>query len=172
MLAALREAEVALAEGEVPVGCVFVRGESVLARGHNRTKATRDATRHAELVAADSLGLDAAQTLAGSELYVTCEPCIMCAHALRLLGVRKVVYGCRNERFGGAGSVLALHATPSAALPGAPYECVAGVMAAEAIALFHRFFATANPHAPLSKRRCDAETDPEEAPLKLQRTTE
>jgi tRNA-specific adenosine deaminase 2 len=73
------------------------------------------ATRHAELEAIDTLlaahgGDAAAAGFACCELYVTCEPCIMCAAALSLLKLRRVVYGCANDRFGGCGSVLDVHA--------------------------------------------------------------
>ena len=91
---ALGEARAALVQGEVPVGCVLVRGERIVARGHNRANALRDATRHAELVAIDALlsrpqdgQSDAARTLEGCELFVTCEPCVMCAAAIGMCSV-------------------------------------------------------------------------------------
>ena len=93
MALAEEEAKKALEEGEVPVGCVMVRGGVVIARGHNKTNERMDATRHAEMVAIDSLveeggdDLRARQLLAGCTLYVTCEPCIMCASALAMLGL-------------------------------------------------------------------------------------
>ena len=111
MRLALAEGRRALGEREVPVGCVLVSGGAVLAAGANRTNAEMNATRHAELVAADvvlrRLGrAEGAAALAGCELFVTVEPCIMCASALQQLGVRRVVFGCRNDRFGGCGTVL------------------------------------------------------------------
>ena len=109
---ALREAEVALAASEVPVGCVYVHPErGVVMRGHNRTVASCNNTRHAELEAADRFLLGGGElcALAESTLYVTVEPCIMCAFGLRQLGVRRVVFGCRNDKFGGCGSVLSVH---------------------------------------------------------------
>jgi len=95
--AAEAEAENALNRNEVPVGCVFVRDSFIVARGHNLTNIEMDATRHAEMVAVDKL-FDMAgdshknsdscpQLLAGCTLYVTCEPCIMCAAAIGMLGV-------------------------------------------------------------------------------------
>ena len=85
---AFEEAEIAFKEGEVPVGCVFVDCEgNALCKGHNLTKATKNATTHAELVAIESLGLAERDKLRGATLYVTCEPCIMCAAALRLVGI-------------------------------------------------------------------------------------
>jgi tRNA-specific adenosine deaminase 2 len=100
---AFHQARLALEEGEVPVGCVFVKDNSVVSAAHNKTTATRDATQHCELVAA------AGKDVEGSELYVTVEPCIMCAEALRVLRVTRVWYGCSNSRFGGNGSILSLH---------------------------------------------------------------
>lgn len=85
--------------------------------------------------------------LSGSDLFVTCEPCIMCAEALRLVGVRRVFFGCRNERFGGNGSVLSVHkgGDPN----GHPcYEVQGGIKGDEAVALFKRFFSSENPDAP------------------------
>lgn len=106
----------ALADDEVPVGCVFVdsRDDRVIARGRNTVNATHNATRHAELNCIDDIhdsrpdwsrkDLDALWP--HLDVYVTVEPCIMCAAALSLVGVRVVYYGCANQRFGGCGSVL------------------------------------------------------------------
>jgi tRNA(Arg) A34 adenosine deaminase TadA len=115
---ALAEAALALAEREVPVGCVFARADgSPLARAHNRTNALFSPLMHAEVVALHALveGLprDARDVagalralLADATLYVTVEPCIMCADALLRAGVRRVVYGCSNDKFGGCGTVV------------------------------------------------------------------
>ena len=105
MRAALEQAQLAMENGEVPVGCVFVKENQILARAYNATNRTKNATQHCELVAIAEAG----ETLEGSDLYVTCEPCIMCAEALKLVGVQRVFFGCYNERFGGTGSILALH---------------------------------------------------------------
>ncbi|KAG0588701.1 hypothetical protein KC19_2G262900 [Ceratodon purpureus] len=111
----------ALARLEVPVGCVIVKDGEVIGRGSNRTNETRNATRHAEMEAIDMVLCLWQQSLTAHsdnvstegfqqcDLYVTCEPCIMCASALSLLGFRKVYYGCGNDRFGGCGSVLDIH---------------------------------------------------------------
>lgn len=115
---ALSEARAALRRLEVPVGCVIVRGGSALAVGSNRTNAARDSTRHAEMEALDALlqreepsgPAHARQLFRECTLVVTCEPCIMCAAGLSLLGLTRVVYGCSNQRFGGCGSVLAVDA--------------------------------------------------------------
>ena len=114
MRLALGQARAALSLGEVPVGCVIVRAERVVSAGHNLANTRMDATCHAELVAveklaAESVGGSRRRLLEGCELYVTCEPCVMCAAALGMLGVERVVMGCCNPVFGGAGSVLSLH---------------------------------------------------------------
>ena len=110
----------------MPVGVVFVHRQPqaagaaavstpcprVLAAAHNATNRTKNGTRHAELVAIDDVLLRQrlpATVLAGCDVYVTCEPCIMCAGALALVRVRRVVFGCRNDRFGGCGSILSVH---------------------------------------------------------------
>ena len=157
----------ALESREVPVGCVFVAGSRVLARAHNATNATYDATRHAEMVALDAIvslvrGDEALSArpllervqgfLADATVFVTVEPCIMCAAALRRAGVGRVVYGCGNDKFGGAGTVLdILRGGAAAGAPAAP--CVtAGVCRDEAVALLKRFYARANPVAPSPKQ--------------------
>ena len=110
MRLALEQATVALHEGEVPVGCVFVDAASgdVLFHGHNLTSATRNATQHAEVVAIDACyrARGSVEPLRGSALFVTVEPCIMCSAALQAVGVGRAVFGCRNDKFGGCGTVL------------------------------------------------------------------
>ena len=118
MRAALVEAEGALNRWEVPVGCVVVRDGEVIATGSNRTNELRNGTRHAEFEAIDAIlarpEVNDDASAAGfdrCDLYVTCEPCIMCAGALSLLGFRSVTFGCGNDKFGGNGSILAVHET-------------------------------------------------------------
>jgi tRNA(adenine34) deaminase len=105
MTLALREAEAARADGEVPVGCVVVRGEQVIGRGRNRTEALQDPTAHAEIVAlsaaANTLGN---WRLTGATVYITLEPCLMCCGALVLARPDRVVYGTRDPKFGCLGS--------------------------------------------------------------------
>ncbi|CAI5505981.1 unnamed protein product, partial [Closterium sp. Naga37s-1] len=247
------KAEAALTRLEVPVGCVIVHNNKVVAAGSNRTNETRNATRHAEMEAVDSLleslspgqvneclgaidppraastngaangtetrgsqgsagerererleeGRDIAeredgqeekeierttgregedeaeerqgrerddwedgrdeeerygrllQVVGGSELFVTCEPCIMCAGALSLLGLTRVFYGCPNDRFGGCGSVLSVHAkgcrpcppfSSSTVMAGSQLQCEGGILASEAVDLFRRFYEQGNPN--------------------------
>ena len=99
MRAALEQAELARRQGEVPVGAVFVVYGVEVARGANATNAAMDATRHAELVAVDAaLEERRAVDWRNATLYVTCEPCIMCAAALSQLGLRRCFFGCSNEK--------------------------------------------------------------------------
>ncbi|XP_075059332.1 tRNA-specific adenosine deaminase 2 isoform X2 [Mixophyes fleayi] len=110
---AFQMAQDALDNGEVPVGCLMVHDKQIVGQGRNEVNETKNATRHAEMVAIDQVldwcrenGKNSLQVFGNTILYVTVEPCIMCAGALRLLQIPLVVYGCCNERFGGCGSVL------------------------------------------------------------------
>lgn len=151
---AIREARAALDCGEVPVGCVYVHPvRGFLGSGHNDTVASCNATRHAELVALDRIlksGGTAAE-VAECRLYVTVEPCVMCASALRQLGVRDVVYGAANDKFGGCGSVLAIHADEIPGLRELPSR--GGVREEEAIALLRCFYSQENQGAPVPQKR-------------------
>lgn len=152
-------AEEALAVGEVPVGCVFVRDGRVIAKARNRTNELRNATRHAELEAIDGILSNNLLTpvvtkypLSSTILYVTVEPCIMCASALRQLGIKEVYYGCGNDRFGGCGSVLGVndmldHPTHP------PYRATGDLLREEAIMILRRFYITENTNAPNPKSK-------------------
>ena len=100
---ALAEARLALAEDEVPVGAVVVKEGKIVARAHNLSRQRNDPTNHAELLA-----LQAAQqklgSLSGCTLYVTMEPCAMCAGAMVLLKLPRLVFGAFDERCGCTGS--------------------------------------------------------------------
>ncbi|KAH9921495.1 cytidine deaminase-like protein [Epithele typhae] len=161
MQAAMDMAEEALAAQEVPVGCVFVRDDRAIAKARNRTNQLRNATRHAELEAIDEILADKQLTptatphpLAATTLYVTVEPCIMCASALRQMGIKEVFYGCGNDRFGGCGSVLGVNrALPHPAHAG--YEAHGGYMHDEAIMVLRRFYITENANAPVPKSKAN-----------------
>lgn len=112
MRRALQEARDAMALGEVPVGCLFVdlATGGVLAVGSNQTNRTRNGTRHCEMIAIDAmLSQHGVDSFSRARLYVTLEPCIMCAAALQQVGVAEVVFGAPNTRFGGCGGVLCVH---------------------------------------------------------------
>lgn len=254
MKEALKVAERALKVGEVPVGCVVVLRDHpliidigtctgtgtnsvIISHGANQVNATRDATRHAEIVAidrlltgsisTDQLRLSPTAETKGSSvgakvpesvkqarleqwedrwinvpddpnhwknsfgwrnnqseqlrsleifqhccLYVTCEPCIMCAAALATVGIRRVVYGCRNDRFGGCGSLLNLHRPEEkhqdkkdddnvdvdsdnkvGKSKSLGYEIRTGVLEEDAISLLRSFYDRENFHAPDDKRK-------------------
>jgi tRNA(adenine34) deaminase len=107
MRAALREARASLARDEVPVGCVIVHEGAIVGRGHNQVESLQDATAHAEVIA-----IGAASNALGSwrlsecTLYVTLEPCAMCAGAIVLARVGRVVWGADDPKAGACGSVL------------------------------------------------------------------
>ncbi|MCR5822677.1 MAG: nucleoside deaminase [Bacteroidales bacterium] len=133
MQQALREARDAYAEGEIPVGAVVVSGESIVARAHNHTERLNDVTAHAEMLAftaaAETLG---AKYLADCTLYVTLEPCVMCAGAAGWTQVGRIVYGASDPKrgFSRLGREM-LHPKT---------EVVSGVMAEECEELLKRFF--------------------------------
>lgn len=146
MQQALETAEQALREGETPVACVLVLDGQVVARGMNDTNRSLNGTRHAEFLAINEfLGKHSITRLAETDLYVTVEPCIMCASALRQYGIRRVYYGCGNERFGGNGSVLSIHSDESL---DPPYPSFGGLYRKEAIMLLRRFYIQENGNAP------------------------
>lgn len=106
---AYEEAKKAYKEGEVPVGCVIIKGEEVIARAHNKTVFTSDKTAHAEMLALkEAMAVLGSSILKGCELYVTLEPCPMCAYSMLNLGIRKVVFGASDETFGSFGSYINL----------------------------------------------------------------
>ena len=107
MRAALREARESLARDEVPVGCVIVHDGMVIGRGHNQVEALQDATAHAEILAigAASNALTSWR-LSECTLYVTLEPCAMCAGAIVLARLGRLVYGATDPKAGACGSVL------------------------------------------------------------------
>ncbi|XP_050172830.1 tRNA-specific adenosine deaminase 2 [Myiozetetes cayanensis] len=156
---ALDVAKEALEKGEVPVGCLLVYDGEVIGRGRNEVNETKNATRHAEMVAIDQVldwckqhNRDYTEVFPQLVLYVTVEPCIMCAAAVRLMKIPRVVYGCRNERFGGCGSVLSI-SSDDMVNTGEPFECTSGYRAEEAVELLRAFYRQENPNAPKSKVR-------------------
>lgn len=101
MKEALKEAEYALEEGEVPVGAVVVCNDRIIARAHNQTEALHDATAHAEMIAITSAtNFLGTKYLDECTLYVTLEPCVMCAGATYWSQLKKIVYGASDEQRG------------------------------------------------------------------------
>jgi tRNA(adenine34) deaminase len=140
MRLALAHAVAAGEGGEVPVGAVLVRGEAVIAAGGNCPIAAHDATAHAEIRTLRAAG-QALQSyrLIDTTLYVTLEPCAMCAGAIVLGRVPRVVYGCADPKAGAAGSVLDVLGEPR--LNHRP-DVAGGLLAGESTALIQEFFAT------------------------------
>jgi len=146
MLEALAIAEHALANDETPVGCVFVRNGRIIGKGMNDTNRSLNGTRHAEFQAINAVLKDHPPTVfSETDLYVTVEPCIMCAAALRQYRIRTVYYGCTNERFGGTGGVLSIHSDPGV---DRSYPSYGGLYREEAIMLLRRFYVQENLKAP------------------------
>ena len=101
MKQALAEARIAADEGEVPIGAVIVCGDRVIARAHNQTERLNDPTAHAEMLAITAAtGFISAKYLTDCRLYVTVEPCVMCAGAIGWAQLSAVVYGARDEKRG------------------------------------------------------------------------
>ncbi|MEG0742406.1 MAG: nucleoside deaminase [Clostridia bacterium] len=138
MRAALAQAELALAGGEIPVGAVMAVDGELIAAAHNLREQTGDPTAHAEmLVIREAARVLGTRRLNRCTLYVTLEPCPMCAGALSIACVGGCYFGARDERQGCVESVYALTRDPAFyhRLP-----CVGGLLAAEAAALMTRFF--------------------------------
>jgi tRNA(adenine34) deaminase len=111
---ALKAAEKAGNAGEVPIGCVVVRGGEVIATAANRTLADRDPTAHAEILAIrQASGRIASERLIDCDLYVTLEPCAMCAAAISLARIRRLYYGAADPKGGAVDSGVRFFASPT-----------------------------------------------------------
>lgn len=138
MQEAIAEAKAAAAAGEVPVGAILVAEDKIIVRAGNLTESDNTAMAHAELIAIrraeDLLGR---KNLGGCTLFVTMEPCPMCAGAIILARVGRVVFGCPDSRFGACGSVFNLPAHPMA-----PYrpQVIGGICEDECKQLLQQFF--------------------------------
>jgi tRNA(adenine34) deaminase len=138
MREALRFAKKAYDAEEVPVGAVVVRAGKIIARAYNQVELLKDATAHAEMLA-----LTQAEAAVGDwrlidcDLYVTKEPCVMCAGAIVHTRIRRVIFGCADERAGAAGSVINL-----LQLPSLNHQCeiTSGVLQNECAAILQSFF--------------------------------
>lgn len=149
---ALKLASEALIAQEVPVGCVFTLNGQSIAEARNCVNATKNPTRHAEIICIDIVlefckvnNINYKTYFKNIVVYVTVEPCIMCAAALNNLGVREVVYGVANDRFGGK-TVLDV-----STFYGQTYVLTGNLMADEAMSLLKQFYKGCNPNAPDSK---------------------
>ena len=132
MKMALQEAETAREKDEVPIGCIIVSNNRVIARAHNLTETLNDVTAHAEMQAITS----AANFLGGKYLqnctmYITLEPCVMCCGALNWSQISKVIIGARDEQRGFINKNLSLHPKT---------EIVVGILENECSAIVKEFF--------------------------------
>lgn len=162
----------AFMNGETPVACVFVHEptQKILAFGCNDTNRSLNGTRHAEFVGIDKIlaenGLmhktpqQVALFFRDVVLYVTVEPCVMCALALRHVGVGKVYFGAANDRFGGNGTVIKVQEEDS-------YVGYGGIMRVEAVHLLRNFYIQENETAPVPKVKKNKEIDGKPFPPNL-----
>lgn len=138
MRMAFREAEKAFAEKEIPIGCVIVKEGVVIGKGHNQVEMLKDATAHAEIL---SIGTASNHLenwrLDGCTLYVTLEPCPMCAGAILNSRISRVVYGSPDTRFGGCGTTIDV-ITDNALKRAVPVT--GGILADECLSLLKSFF--------------------------------
>jgi tRNA-specific adenosine deaminase 2 len=151
---ALELAQEAFEVGEVPIGCVISSRHDplkILATGRNRTNEQQSGIHHAEFEALQALSPEFSASFGNLIVAVTIEPCIMCASLLRSLGIFKVFYGARNERFGGCGSVFSAHTFPS------PHPNLTVIQVPEMIArninLLRKFYLRENGRAPPEKKK-------------------
>ncbi len=139
MAAALEEARAAAARGEVPVGAVIVSGGQVVARAGNRTRELADPTAHAEMLAIrEACRLAGSERLGGHDLYVTLEPCPMCAAAISAARIDRLYYGAADPKSGGVAVGARVFSHPQCHHVPEVYDGIGG---AEAEALLKGFFA-------------------------------
>ena len=138
MREAFREAERAFAIDEVPVGAVVVREDRVIGRGHNQKETLRDPTAHAEMLALTAAASFVGDwRLTGCSLYVTLEPCPMCAGAIVLSRLDRVVFGTHDPKFGACGSLYSITTDPRT---NHQVELVSGVLREECAGILQSFF--------------------------------
>jgi tRNA(adenine34) deaminase len=139
MAAALDEARAAALRGEVPVGAVIVRGGQVVARAGNRTRELADPTAHAEMLAIRAAcAVAGSERLGGHDLYVTLEPCPMCAAAISAARIDRLYYGAADPKSGGVAFGARVFSHPQCHHVPEVYD---GIAAAEAEAMLKAFFA-------------------------------
>ncbi|MCH0628727.1 nucleoside deaminase [Kocuria palustris] len=163
MAAALFVAYKALLFGETPVACLVVdnRNDAILLIGYNYTNVSLNGTRHAEFLALERL-VDDGYDLSKCTLYVTVEPCIMCASYLRQIGIGRVVYGAGNDRFGGNGTVVLVNSNGH--LPKQAYLSYGGICRTEGIQLLRNFYIQENDLAPTPQVKKNKDIDSKDLP--------
>lgn len=138
MKLAFEEAKIALEEGEVPVGAILVKNSKVIAKAHNQREISKDPTGHAEIIALRYGSRENENwRLTDTTLYVTKEPCIMCAGAMVNSRLGRLVYGCRDEK---GGAVDSLYHVLSDKRLNHHVEIVSGILEEECAEILKRFF--------------------------------
>lgn len=138
MREALRMAAKAYKADEVPVGAIVVRAGRIIGRAHNQVEMLKDATAHAEMLALTQAEAEVGDwRLSDCDLYVTKEPCVMCAGALVHVRIRRVIFGCADPRSGAAGGLINLLQHPAL---NHHCEISAGVLPNESAAILQDFF--------------------------------
>lgn len=138
MRLALQEAQKAYDKDEVPVGCIVVNNNRIIAKSYNQTELLKDVTAHAEMLAiTSSAGFLGGKYLKGCTMYVTLEPCVMCCGALNWSQISRVVIGARDSHRGFVGKHLSLHPKT---------EVLFGILESECSQIIKDFF--------IDKRRC------------------
>jgi tRNA(adenine34) deaminase len=145
MLQAVKEAKKAFDAGEVPVGAVVVIDHKIISRGHNQVERLRDPTAHAEMIALTSaFNFLGSKYLPGATLYITVEPCLMCAGALYWSKIGKVVYGADDEKNGYKKYVVSCPSIENLGIAPWPFhpktELAQGILKEECAALMKDFF--------------------------------
>lgn len=139
MALAFDEAEAAAARGEVPIGAVIVQGNEIVARAGNRTRELNDATAHAEILAirqaSERLGQE---RLTGLDLYVTLEPCTMCAAAISFARLRRLYFGAADDKGGAVVSGVRFYASPTCHHAPDVYAGIGETRAAEMLKSFFK----------------------------------
>lgn len=139
MRAALEEARAAAERGEVPIGAVIAREGKIIARAHNRTLTDNDPTAHAEMVAIRAAAqIIGNHRLNGTSLYVTVEPCAMCAGALIQARIARLIYGCAEQKGGAVRTCFQVLDHPAV---NHRLEISSGILAEECVAVMQEFFA-------------------------------
>ena len=162
MKEAFKQCEKAIKESEIPVGCIFLHipSKKILIESHNLTNKTRNASSHCEIKCINYfeenipikinniLYYDLKKLMNESALFVSCEPCIMCAYALSLINIKEVYFGCSNDKFGGNGSIVSIHKFNLWT-----YKSEGGFLKDQAIQYLRQFYSVGNKKAPENKRQ-------------------
>ena len=131
MQQALKEARKAYEEDEVPIGAVIVQGNRIIARGYNQTERLTDSTAHAEILALTSaFNFLGSKYLPEASIYITIEPCLMCAGALYWSKIARVIFGAEDEKNGYRRGLIANPSAPATSLPSVPAADLSSMPAA------------------------------------------